>query len=727
MRSEKEMLELQLREKAEREHQQSMKAERDKRQPSAAASFITPLAMSQPSSQSRRSAPVAPAPSPSTSPSAASTGVAPMDTSEEGAASAPAGPADAKPALAVAVGPPPPLTSLIPFPPSEGQRLIEQLLLAPTEAGGGSLWTLLHSLNAFLAQQPSTSSSPIVASLASRMAELEGLITAVQEGKLSPPAFLSPCCHLLNSLCNISAVSADLSSLSLIPRPAPAADPAASTAPPKMRATDEIIAQLLHVFLILLSASPWCRLAAVKSPPPEASTALIVPSTHRPHPLAKLLNNPRLFVRQPAGRGRRTRESEDHAVTVAEHREDGPSVAAGEPGVVERDAAHPELVPLLLSIVRQQTQQRGQPRHYADAFLQPTLRLLLLLLQSSPLSLDLFLPLLSDEHLFPLLRLSTSPPTRCLAVQLLALCLEEPTTLRCFPHPISSPALNGRPHLSLLESLYHMFDEEDPLLDSRQQQLHPSRQRGREKPLHLTAESGPQRAQREVDELEARLLLRLHVLRLIAFVAERYGDDGIRCLVNERPDPGSTAVASAAPAGDEHKEQLQLQPAQPTVTVDSDRYSLIDLLVQLLTRELQRTNAAHASAPSPVSQPVVELHAVLWKDRRVEGELPASQPAVLWAWDASRTLARLRVQVVVEGFRVLCHLILASIPEPHALPPPMSLPSQLAPCMHALLALLTALSGSKEASIAALGREVAQLRAVLSAKKLLDTIDLYTA
>ena len=639
-----------------------------------------------------------------------------MDTSEEGAATVPA---DSQFALLPVELPSPPLTSLIPFPPSEGQTLIEQLLLPSTEGGGGgSLWSFLHSLNSFLALQPPSSS--IVSSLTSRMAELEGLITAVQEGKLSPPAFLSPCCHLLNSLCNISMVSADLSSLSLIPRPThtTAADPAQPAAPPKMRATDEIIVQLLHVFLILLRASPWCRLAAIKSPPSASPAALLVPSTHRPHPLAQLLNSPRLFVRQPAGKGRRGRESEDHAMNIVEEKEKRAEEAA-----VERGGTFPELVPLLLSIVQQQ-QQRGQPRHHTDAFLQPTLRLLLLLLQSSPRSLDVFLPLLSKDHLFPLLRLSTSPVTRCLAVQLFALCLEDPSTLCFFPHPLSTPSANGRRPLSLLEGLYNsLFDEEDPVVDDRPQPQ-PQSRLGRQRP---NAAGEEERAKREVHDVEARLWLRLHVVRILAFVAERYGDEGIRWLVNERPDP-LIPEGSSASAGDEEKQQMQ-----PIAIIDRDRYSLIAILVKLLTDQMQHARTTHhspigwSSSASSASQPSVESAAARWRDRRMDGQLPASQPDVAWGWqDASRTLSSVRVQVVVEGFRVLCHLIFACIPAPHARPPPMSLPSQLSPCVHGLLALLTSLSTCKESSVAALGKEVASLRAVLSAKKLLDTVDLYS-
>ena len=732
VRAEKEMIELQLRERAERQQATLNRAERERKQsqPSQRGdpTNALPLALSQPISQGRRTAPVAPAPSASSPPPESS---APMDVSEEVGTAAPAQ-AAAEPVVVDVISPP--WTSLIPFPPSEGQSVIEHLLL-PSSDGGGSLWTFLKALNSFLALQPPSSS--LVASLTGRVTEVECLITAVQEDKKSPPAFLSPCCHLLKSLCDISTAFEGLTSL--IPRPSPAAPSAASPVQgQRLHATDDIIVQLLHVFLILLTASPSCRTAAMKAPPSLPPSTLMVPASHRPHPLAKLLDNPYLFVRTAPNKGRRPRDGEDQMTVVSEEKEER---RVGDGADVDR-SAFPDLLPLLLGLIHRC--QRPGAQQQADRFLQPTLRLLLLLVESSPASLPSFLPLLSDGHLFPLLRLNSPPAIRCLAVRMFSLCLEEPSTLHWLPHPLPPTSFlpNGAtpPTLSLLHSLYSSMLEVE---DDPPSQIKPSpasRQREKEKVQSASLiawDKGSRERKSDDREVESRLWLRLHIIRLLAFVVGRYGDEGIRWLVNERPDPLIAPItATSALGGDETKEQLQhsvVDVEAEGVDVAPDKYPLVDLLVQLLTAEMALIQPFHRLEGIPTSLSQTALDSLLLRERRVASRpqahlLSASQPMASSArvgWQS--TLRMLRIQVVVEGFRVLSHLLFSSIPSPSpARLPPLSLPSQLSTCVHALLQLLTSLATCRDASIASLSQEVASLRAVLISKGTLDTVELDT-
>ena len=728
--AEKDMLEMQLRE-MERAKQQHIKQERDR----AKLPQHPPTQLSQLSAQTRRTASVAPAPA--QAPLSLSAAV-PMETADDSLLAAAVKPVAAEREAAAVMNDEPlsPLpTSLIPFPPTEGQTLIEQLLL-PSSDGGGSLWTFLRALNAFLTLQGAA--SPISFSLLNRLMELESLITAVQEGKLSPTAFLSPICHLLQSLCSISMVSADLSSLALIPRESgPAVLPGSTQQPPgqRMRATDDIILQLVHVLLILLTASPACRKAAMKPPPREDPVPLRVPSSYRPHPLAKGLSSPRFFLRVPAPVGkRRSREQDDELMAGAEKAgADGDAGMKNEADAARSAASVPELLPLLLGLV--EYYQRAESRMYSDVLLQPILRLLLLLLESSLGSLPSFLPLLSDSRLFPLLRLSTPASTRCLAVQLFALCLNDPSTLQFFPHPVPSPshAANAPvpPSFSLLHSLYASFidgDDDDTPVHSRQR---PPRFKDRERRAsHPTTQH--ERAVHSDGDAEARLYLRLHVVWLMSFVMARYGDEGIRWLANERPEPQATDLSAAGDGADE-----KAQSTTVVVELEPDKYSLLGLLVQLCTAEMatiRAEDAADGVRPPSSSQPPLS-HSLEWlyRDRRIDALTTRSQPGPsdpastgtrggARAGSAASAVRVLRVQVVVEAFRVLCHLTFSCIPAPLR-SPPLSLAAQLMTCRHMTQALLTTISSSTEPLVAALGQDASALRAALSGQKLLEPLE----
>ena len=185
---------------------------------------------------------------------------------------------------------------------TEGQRVASQLLTVPVdkdsaEASNSSspLIALLHSLNSYIANQPAapthSASQPLVSSsmaasfpsvtqhLSQYIKELESSTMQVRDGTLPPDGLLSPTCHLLNSLCNISSVPVDLSLLA-------ATQP--SGLPRRMKAIDDNIVQLLNLMLIMLRSSRTCRRAAVRGLSSGVATqtaaTVIVPAVYQ-HPL----------------------------------------------------------------------------------------------------------------------------------------------------------------------------------------------------------------------------------------------------------------------------------------------------------------------------------------------------------------------------------------------------------------------------------------------------------
>ena len=632
---------------------------------------------------------------------------------------------------------------------TEGQRVASQLLTVPLDrdssdassSGSSPLIALLHSLNSYIANQPAapshSASQPAAASslpttfpsvtqhLSQHVKELEASTMQVRDGALPPDALLSPTCHLLNSLCNISSVPVELTLLA-------ATQP--SGAPRRMKAIDDNIVQLLNVLLIMLRSSPACRRTAVRglssAGPAHAASSIIAPAVYQ-HPLyafrpPKSTASLRQLSDRAAGNGGSVESEKDREANKQRQKErveqQHKQRADTSPAASTLPLNYPDPIPLLFNIL--QSFQRISPRSQADLFLQPALSCLLLLLDEavahnvSPSAAG-FGELLHERRLLPLLcwapgaQQPVSLAARCIAVQLFSLLVVDRDALRFVAY---RPQLSN---LSLLQCLYsHLLSKADrgkAVADMRQKEAR-SRQHANQRLAAREEDSGDKSLSADKRH-EVPLATRQHVVRFMAFVIERYGADGAQWLSNERER-------------EERKESME----DDTVVLDGDEHHILTMLVRLMTAEMQQV-AAYQREYEPLhvlhsSQPA---SAALFRDRRPDVLFPLSQPAPPTSHEqplsrAARALLHtMRVALVREALQLTARLIEQSLPAvSHSqtsrrapLLPTVAL--QLAQCSHLLLTLLADVRSSTIRELQAMAEEADKLKATLLSSRLLSS------
>ena len=625
---------------------------------------------------------------------------------------------------------------------TEGQRLASQLLTVPvgkdsTEVNDSSspLIALLHSLSSYIANQPTapthSSSQPlaspslpanfhsVIQHLSHYIGELESSTMQVRDGILPPDALLSPICHLLNLLCNISSVPVDLTLLA-------ATQP--SGLPRRMKAIDDNIVQLLNIMLITLRSSSACRRAAIRGLSSTAASALTPAVYH--HPLyAFRPSRSHSFVRQLSNRaagsntGNSEKEREANEQRTKERDEQQQKQRADtSPAACPLPLTYPDPIPLLFNILK--SFQRLNPRSQADLFLQPALCCLLLLLDEaiaakvSPAAAG-FAGLLDERRLLPLLcstpgsQHHVSLPVYCVAVQLFGLLLVDHETLRLVAY---RPQPNAP---SLLQSLYSCLltdsDREKHFLDVRQKE---ARSRHMNHRLTVREEESGDKGLSVAKRHEVILSTRQQVVRFMAFVVERYGAVGVQWLSNERER-------------EETKESME----EEIVVVDGDEHHILTMLVRLMTAEMQQI-AAYQRQYEPLqvlhsSQP---SSAALFRDRRPDAIFPLSQPTR--AQPQQRTqqqqiskatrllLHTMRVVLVKEAMRLTARLIDHSLPAaPHSAQRSPLLPSvvpQLYQCSHLLLTVLADIRSSTCRELQSMGEDADKLKTTLLESRALN-------
>ena len=629
---------------------------------------------------------------------------------------------------------------------TEGQRVASQLLTVPldkdsAEASNGSspLIALLHSLNSYIANQPAapthSASQPLASSslpatfpsvtqhLSHYIKELESSTMQVRDGSLPPDALLSPTCHLLNSLCNISSVPVDLTLFA-------ATQP--SGLPRRMKAIDDNIVQLLNILLVMLRASPTCRRAAVRglssTGAAQATSAVIVPAVYQ-HPLyafrpPKTNSLSRQLSDRAAGgsSGDSERDREANEQRLKERAEQQQKQRADtSPAASALPLNYPDPIPLLFNIL--QSYQRINPRSQADLFLQPALSCLLLLLDGviaakvSPTAVG-FAGLLDERRLLPLLCWAqgtlqqVSLAVRCVAVQLFGLLVVDRDAVRLVAYRPQSTSP------SLLQCLYSCLlcdtDRDKNLTDARQKEAR-SRQHMNHRLAARDGESGDKWL--SVDKRQEVILsTRQHVVRFMAFVVERYGADGVQWLSNER-----------------EREERKESGEDETVVLDGDEHHILTMLVRLMTAEMQQI-AAYQREYDPLhvlhsSQP---SSAALFRDRRPDAIFPLTQPVhpmphpkqpALSA--AARSLLQtMRVGLVREAMQLTARLIEGSLPavsqSTRRSPLLPSIVAQLVQCSHLLLTLLADIRASTIRDLQSMGEDAVKLKTLLLESRVLN-------
>ena len=630
---------------------------------------------------------------------------------------------------------------------TEGQRVASQLLTvsvdkdsADASSGSSPLIALLHSLNSYIANQPAAPSHPASQPLAASslhasfpsvtqhlshfVKELESSTMQVRDGALPPDALLSPTCHLLNSLCNISSVPVDLSLF---------AATQSSGLPRRMKAIDDNIVQLLNLMLIVLRSSPTCRKAAVRglssSTPVQTAAAVIVPAIYQ-HPLYAY-RPPKSSALQRqltdrvgdsgSGDTEKSREFNEQRLKERADQHHKQRVDTSPSAASTLLLNYPDPIPLLVNIL--QSFQRVSLRSQADLFLQPALSCLLLLLDEviaarvSPSAVG-FAGLLDERRLLPLLcwapgsQQHVSLAVRCVAVQLVGLLVVDRDALRL----VAYRAQPTGP--SILESLYSCLlsdsERDRTLVDARQMEAR-SRHHANQRLAVRDDDNGDKWLSLDKRH-EVILSTRQHVVRFMAFVVERYGLDGVQWLVNERER-------------EESKESGQ--EATEMVVLDGDGHHILTLLVRMMTAEMR-----HIAPFQREHEPLHVLHSsqpsctALFRDRRPDSIFPLTQPAKpLHSNQQSSKQARsllhdLRVVLVKETMRLTGRLIGESIPAvaQSARRPPL-LPSvvpQLVECSHLLLTLVSDIRASTIRELQSISEEVDQLKTVLLESRVLN-------